>query len=482
MTSNTVAFTVEATKSTNISDFEMQDKNLESWNYGTIYFVEAALILGAIVMICCIIVMMRFLQKLNYKLKMILIALCTHNAISFTINAILFGINSSDMDEVTCSVMNILQKSLTDINIEHLALVSFVRYYLSSKTAKNENPNIQLIISLVAAEYVIEYSITILLSQVTTTPFEVSCLQGSSLNPSGAILIIQGLKVSLILIIGISFDYMLVVFLKKRNQMSIGSVGQAKLIPWKTNFEEYDFLVPVSASVISVLVTITMVVLILVYFQDTQTFLSFNLGTVTIPSCLIVAQLALTMRVTKSARPPPIIKRRLNFHENQHNHNEFEVSQDMFHHAQLEQDKFRRKKHSVAGHHIKDTLQKVSEKLQAQQDVGQFEMKVNIIHVRPINDDDDQDDDLKMVAKIHKKEKNINEYEGEELDEVFESDKESPEDSVGKSSNTKNSEAVMNLFHYRKAGRPSNPNVSLDEGSEEMNHLQEIILNPAHLW
>ena len=468
MTSNLVVFSVEATKSTNVTDFEIQDKDLESWNYGTIFLVEAALILGAIVMICCIIVLVTFLQKLNHKLKMILIALCTHNAISFTVNAILFGINSSDMDEVTCSVMNILLKSVGDITIEHLALVSFIRYHLSSKTAKNENPNIPLIIGLVTAEYVIEYGFTILLAQATTTPFEVSCMQDSNLKPSGAILIIQGLKVGFILITGMSFDYMLVVFLRKRNQMSRGNLGQAKLIPWKTNFEEYDFLVPVSASVVSILVTFGLSLpFIIGPFHDTPAFQFFNSFTVTITSCLIVAQLALTMRVTKSARPPPIIKRQLNFHDNHFNQNGFEVSQDMFHHAQLEQDKFRRERHSVAGHHIKETLQKVSEKLQAQQEAGQVEMLVNIIHVRPINNADDQDDGI------------FEEYEFD--DEVFESDKESTIDSVGESSKTKDSETIMNLFHFRKAARPSNPNVSFDEGSEEMDPLQEIILNPAHL-
>ena len=468
MTSNLVVFSVEATKSTNVTDFEIQDKDLESWNYGTIYLVEAALILGAIVMICCIIVLVTFLQKLNYKLKMVLIALCAHNAISLTVNAILFGINSSNMDEVTCSVMSILQKSLCDITIEHLAIVSFIRYHLSSKTAKNENPNTQLIICLVAAEYVIEYGITILAAQVTNTPFEVSCLQDSSLDPSGAILIIQGMKVGIMVIVGIIFDYMLVMFLKKRNKMSrAGNPGQAQLIPWKTNSEEYDFLVPVSASVISVFVTILVVVAILVIFQNTPAFQNFNFLTATMPSCLILAQLALTMRVRKSAQPRPIIKPQLNFHENHLNQNGFEVSQDMFHHAQLEQDKFRRERRSVAGHLIRDTLQKVSEKLQAQQEAGQVEMLVNIIHVRPINNADDQDDGI------------FEEYEFD--DEVFESDKESTEDSVGESSKTKDSETIMNLFHFRKAARPSNPNVSFDEGSEEMDPLQEIILNPAHL-
>ena len=269
-------------------------------------------------------------------------------------------------------------------------------------------------------------------------------------------------------IVGISFDYMLVMFLKRRNKMSrAGNPRQAKMIPWKTNFEEYDFLVPVSASVISVLVTIVVVAAILVIFQNTPAFQNFNLLTAVMPSCLIVAQLALTMRVTKSARPPPIIKQQLNFHEHDDYQNGFEVSQDMFHHAQLEQDKFRRERYSVAGHHIKDTLQKVSEKLNAQQDVGQVEMKVNIIHVRPINNADDQDDGI---------------FEEHEFDdEVFESDKQSIEDSIGESWKTKDSGTIMNLFHYKKAERPSNPNVSFDEGNEEMNPLQEIILNPAHL-
>ena len=111
--------------SVNTSDVSDLAPDQEGWSYGTMYFIETALILGTIITVCCIITFVTFLQKLNFTMKVILISLCIHNAIGFAIEAVVFGLWFEEMDEVTCSLMGIMSKSVFIITLEHLALVSF---------------------------------------------------------------------------------------------------------------------------------------------------------------------------------------------------------------------------------------------------------------------------------------------------------------------------------------------------------------------
>ena len=387
-------------------DLQNQDKN--SWNNGTILLIEAALVLGAVFSICCIIVLVTFLQKLNKTMKIILIALCVHNTIGFTVESILFGIWSFDMDEMTCSVMNIFSKSIICLSLEHLALVSFIRYHLSSKTAKNENPNMRLIVGLVLVEYVSEYVITILAVVFSNSPYEVSCLQDSDLKSDSGVMniAINLMKSFVILAIGMAYDYKLVTFLKIRNVMSKQGTGQSKLIPWKSNFQEYDFLIPVSASVVSGITCICLMAIFLVILKGTLTFLTFTLIAVTIPISILVVQIVLTLRVAQYKKSLPVIERKLNFHDiGDDDHEELKVPpQGLFHKAQLEQNSFRRDVHSVIGDPIEERLQEVAKKLQSDPMIAcRIENGASILHVRPIMDEENLKDEngIRMDTTIY---------------------------------------------------------------------------------
>ena len=54
---------------TNISSPEFQNQEQNSWNNGTIFLIEAALVLGAVFSLSCIIVLVTYLQKLNNTMK-----------------------------------------------------------------------------------------------------------------------------------------------------------------------------------------------------------------------------------------------------------------------------------------------------------------------------------------------------------------------------------------------------------------------------
>ena len=366
--------------SVNLTDISAQDSDdPEEWNYRTIYSIEAVLILGTIITIGCIIVFVTFLKKLRYTLKVILISLCIHNAIGFTIEAVIYGIWSQEMDEMSCSVMNILTKSIIVITMEHLALVSFIRHHLSTTTAKNESANIKLIIGLVAAEYFVEYFINIVGVLLSTTGYEVVCMEIPSLKAESTwFSAIYFPKVVFIFGAGFYYDYKLVGFLKKQNNMAKNGPGEAKLVPWKTNTEDYDFLIPVSASVASGAISLVFVMIAAALTRGALDFLSIMFIATTVPPIIMAIQIALTLRVAKLKKsPPPAIERKLNFHDSEDQ--DLEIPQELFHRAQLEEDKFRRDVHSVAGDIIGKRLENVAVKLS-------MDNVSEVIYVRPFDE------------------------------------------------------------------------------------------------
>ena len=370
--------------SVNVTDIGDKDPDQEGWSYETIYFIETVLILGAIFTISCIVILVTFLQKLNFTLKVVLISLCIHNAVGFAIEAMVFSILSQEMHEVTCSLMSILGKSIFVISVEHLAIVSFIRYHLSTTTARNENANLTLIIGLVMAEYIIEYISTISGILLTTTGYEVSCLDHPDLkNDSIGFVVMFAIKSFFVLGSGMIFDYKLMEFLRNQNNASKNGPGEMRLVPWKTNAKEYDYLIPVSAGVVSGVVSVVTFILILFLTLGGLPFPSITFLAVAIPTTIMIIQIALTIRVAKLKKStPPTIERKLNFHDT-NNVDDLEFPQNLFHQAQLEENVFRRDVHSVAGDLIEERLRNVGEKLNNE---SCRDKRDKVIFVKPINE------------------------------------------------------------------------------------------------
>ena len=376
--------------SVNLTDISAQDtEDPEGWNYKTLYSIEAVLILGTIITIGCIVVFVTFLKKLKYTLKIILISLCIHNAIGFTIEAIVFGIGFQD--EVTCSVMNIMGKSIFVITMEHLALVSFIRHHLSTTTAKNENANITLIVCLVVGDYILEYTMSIIGVLLFTTGYEVSCIGHENLEKDSIWCSVTWVtKAVIILGIGIFYDFQLMSFLKEQNSIAQNGPGEAKLVPWKTNAKEYDFFIPISAGVASGAFAVISFLIVAVLTFGNLTFFSTTLIVASGPTIIMIIQIALTIRAAKLKKsPPPTIERKLNFHDA--DSEDKEIPQELFHRAQLEEDQFRRDVHSVAGDIIRKQLEDVAEKLSSL-DQGYFQSNnAKVIHVEPVRDNQNEE-------------------------------------------------------------------------------------------
>ena len=152
----------------------------------------------------------------------------------------------------------------------------------------------------------------------------VSKCSGNYTSENGLPSVFVLFKEIVVLGIGIFFDIMLVRFLHKRNKSSNGP-GHVKLVPWKSsNEEDFDFVVPVSASIVSlfcaVITSIVSFVTLYVGFEFNQITSLFCI----FPSILMPTLLALTLRAAKKTKPPPKIPKKLMFHDD----NDFEETND----------------------------------------------------------------------------------------------------------------------------------------------------------
>lgn len=213
------------------------------------YIIDVTLfVLGAVIASCSLIVLNTFLSKLNKIMKNILNVLCIHTAINFGILAIVCSIWPDDKDTVICSIMQVLERSTGMIVFEHLPFLSFIRFHLTSKRAKNENPNEKLIKLITVSMYLVEYTTSVLIATLTMTNLEASCLQDSSAEVD-SLNIINGALVSICCVgIELYHDNQLIGLLKSMNEQSRnGPQGGSRLIPWTSNNQEYDFVIPIKA-------------------------------------------------------------------------------------------------------------------------------------------------------------------------------------------------------------------------------------------
>ena len=270
--------------------------------------------LGIVNSFSCVVVLNTYLKKLHPTIKGILTVLCIHNIIGFLIGGTTYVFWQDDMNKITCSVLFVSLKSINVITLENLSLVSFVRYHLSWKTANNENKSLLHIITFSITLYGVEYFENIFFASVGITKFVSKC-SGNYTSENGLPSVFVLFKEIVVLGIGIFFDIMLVRFLHKRNKSSNGP-GHVKLVPWKSsNEEDFDFVVPVSASIVSlftaVITSVVSFVTLYVGFEFNQITSLFCI----FPSILMPTLLALTLRAAKKTKPPPKIPKKLMFHD-----------------------------------------------------------------------------------------------------------------------------------------------------------------------
>ena len=114
------------------------------------------------------------------------------------------------------------------------------------------------------------------------------------------------------------YDRKMVLFLRKKNNHI--EPGQAKLVPWKSGGVQYDFMVPVVATITTVISGVVGVILGLVVFGSlvedqferwkyTAVFIQ-SISTIQMPIMIL-----LTLRAAKHKKPGPAIPKGPMYHE-----------------------------------------------------------------------------------------------------------------------------------------------------------------------
>jgi len=121
----------------------------------------------------------------------------------------------------------------------------------------------------------------------------------------------------IVISIGITFDLLMIKFLWRRNQVA-SAQGQSELVPWKVpNDKEYDYAVPVHATLASLLGASLLVGVGGVIFTFGPSFEHFVVIVYAFPSILMPILLALTIRAARSVQAQASVPRQLQFHEDQ---------------------------------------------------------------------------------------------------------------------------------------------------------------------
>ena len=132
--------------------------------------------------------------------------------------------------------------------------------------------------------------------------------------------IIVLIKEIIIICFGIIFDLMMIKFLWRRNQVA-NAQGHAELVPWKvSNENDYDYAVPVHATLASLLGATLICLVCGLIFQFGPTFEHFVVIDYAFPSILMPILLALTIRAARSVQAQAPVPSQLQFHEDQSTH------------------------------------------------------------------------------------------------------------------------------------------------------------------
>ena len=353
-----------------------------------LYTIAASICIGSIV------VLHSYLEKLHWLLKTLLTILSAHNFIMYLILAVTDTVMwVKGTEEINCGFSNVLGKSTIFITFEHTALVSFIRYHLASKTAANEEINLEIIGAMTIALYVFEYTANIVLVVASTTSYEAACLQDDSLEVNPMIGIGTVIIAVVITCGGLVYDYKLAMFLKQRNKLSKNGPMGTRLIPWKSSSEEYTLDIPLKASLASLVAGIILSLIIILILPSTPGVFTFHVIVTVFPSVVLSTLLGLTYRVRRLKKALPAIPRRLHYHDNDEEeemeeaNNVFhvQVDQGLFHRGQMELNQFVRcDRHSVAGDVITEQLKKVNQKLD-QQRLDNEDQRLKVIIVKPRN-------------------------------------------------------------------------------------------------
>ena len=274
---------------------------------------------------CCLVVLNTHLKMLHVIFKTLLNIILVHNILCFLGNIAIsiYILTYQEQTFVICTIRQLTVAIPVYLVAFGIALMSFLRYHIAWKISNQESTMntfrymIVLVILFLLFEYVNVGPLTFVAVIFHQTPSATSKCAGSSIHGTPALAIYNFIKFIAILFMGMWYDYLMIKFLKKQNKHK--EPGQAKLVPWKSGQQEYDYLVPVSATITSILGGIvgTFIVLYVVrgHFEDEMTLWKIT-AIVFFTSCSLVMpiMISMTLRANKNKKSAPVIPKGPMYH------------------------------------------------------------------------------------------------------------------------------------------------------------------------
>ena len=275
---------------------------------------------------CCLVVLNTHLKMLHNTFKTLLNIILIHNIILFAINISIsiYILNYHDQSFIVCSIRHLTVAVPGYFIAFGIVLMSFLRYHIAWKIANQESTKntIKYMIVLVILFLIFEYFNNGPLTFIAVIFFDMSTATSKcagTANPGLPIFPIYHFTiVTLISIIGIRYDYLMIKFLKKRNTHK--EPGQAKLVPWKSGGEQYDYLIPVSATLTSMTIELISIILMafLVKGHIENKLVSWKITSIVFFCCgsiVMPIMILLTIRANKKKKVAPIIPKGPMYHD-----------------------------------------------------------------------------------------------------------------------------------------------------------------------
>ena len=275
---------------------------------------------------CCLVVLNTHLKMLHKIFKTLLNIILIHNIISFAINISIcvYILNYHDQSFIVCSIRHLTVAVPGYFIAFGIVLMSYLRYLIAWKIANQESTKntfkymIILVISFLIFEYINTGPLTFVAVIFFDMPTATSKCAGTA-NPGLPVFPIYHFTImTVISIVGIRYDYLMIKFLRKRNTHK--EPGQAKLVPWKSGGEEYDYLVPVSATLTSM--TTELIGMIMLAFivkgHIENNLISWKITSIVFFCCgsiVMPIMILLTIRASKKKKVAPIIPKGPMYHD-----------------------------------------------------------------------------------------------------------------------------------------------------------------------
>ena len=263
---------------------------------------------------------------LHKTFKSLLNIIFIHNILVFCVNiSIITYIYVYKLQTFLLCIAKVVTTSVPTFSTSFgIAMMSILRYHIAWKTNNQESTkNLAWYMKMGIVIYLIfDYfnygPLTIVVVIFFNTPTVATRCSGYDYQGFPIFPLFHISKALVLILVVVFYDRKMILFLRKKN--SHIEPGQAKLVPWKRGGAEYDFMVPVIATISTVICGVVGVSLGLIVFssliQDQLERWKYTAGFIqSISTIEMPIMILLTVRAAKHKKPTPAIPKGPMYHE-----------------------------------------------------------------------------------------------------------------------------------------------------------------------